>query len=102
MEAKVFEAGLEFARDIGIHDVILEGDSLVLYNAFCGLSEPPATIAPIVGGVLTSYGSVGRVDFSHAKMQGQRLACLLAKHIYVWYCGLLDLDGRKSKLFSMM
>lgn len=58
MEAKVFEAGLEFARDIGIHDVILEGDSLVLYNAFCGLSDSPATIAPIVGGVLTSYGSV--------------------------------------------
>lgn len=81
MEAKVFEAGLEFARDIGIHDVILKGDSLVLYNAFCGLSEPPATIAPIVGEVLTSYGSVGRVDFSRVKMQGQRLACLLAKHM---------------------
>lgn len=58
VEAKGFEVGLEFARDIGVHDVILEGDSLVLSNALCGLSEPPSKIAAVVGGVLMSCGFV--------------------------------------------
>ena len=39
-EAKAFEAGLLLTRDIGIQDVILEGDSLVIYNALCEASLP--------------------------------------------------------------
>lgn len=36
VEAKAFEAGLLFAKEVGIHDVVLEGDSLIIYNALCG------------------------------------------------------------------
>ena len=39
-EAKAFEAGLLFAKDVGVWDVILEGDSLVVYNALCNISPP--------------------------------------------------------------
>ena len=38
VEAKAFEARLQFAKDVGIYDFIVEGDSLVVYNAlwpFC-------------------------------------------------------------------
>ena len=53
-EAKVFEAGLLLARDIGIQDVILEGESLVIYNALCESSLPP---------FISSFGCVGDARF---------------------------------------
>ena len=40
-EAKAFEVGLLFAKDIYIHDVILEGVSLIVHNALCDTSPPP-------------------------------------------------------------
>lgn len=55
VEAKAVEAGLEFARDTGVHDFIW--------------------------GVLLSCGSIGRVEFSHVKRQGNRSVHLLAKHV---------------------
>ena len=33
VEAKAFEAGLLFAKDIGIQELVLEGDSITIYNA---------------------------------------------------------------------
>ena len=48
VEAKAFEVGLEFARDVGVQDFILEGDSLVVYNALFGFSTPPSTKAFVV------------------------------------------------------
>ena len=80
VEAKAFEMGLEFARDVCVQDFILEGDSLVVYNALYGFSTPPSMIASIVRGILMSCGPLDRINSSHVKMQGNRLAHLLAKH----------------------
>ena len=41
VEAKAFEAGIQFAKDVGIQDFIVEGDSMILYNALCGNTSPP-------------------------------------------------------------
>ena len=79
VEAKAFEVGLEFARDMGVHDFVLEGDSLVVYNAI-GSSTPPSMIVPVIRGMLMSCGPLDRIDFSHVKRQCDRLAHLLAKH----------------------
>ncbi|KAL0010861.1 hypothetical protein SO802_005969 [Lithocarpus litseifolius] len=48
--AKEVEAGLHFARDIGINDLIIEGDSLVVYNALCGHSSPSSFMASVILG----------------------------------------------------
>ena len=40
-EAKAWEAGILFARDVGIRDVEFEGDSLEVCNALKGLTSPP-------------------------------------------------------------
>ena len=40
-EAKAFEARIIFARDMGVQDIILEGDSLIMYRALHELSPPP-------------------------------------------------------------
>ena len=79
-EAKVFEAGLLLARDIGIQDVILEGDSLVIFNALCEVSLPPSSVASIVIGMLDLCKVFWRIEFSHVKRKGNRAAHLLAKH----------------------
>ena len=40
VEAKAFEVGMQFAKDVGIQDVVLEGDSIIIYRALCELSTP--------------------------------------------------------------
>jgi len=64
-EAKAFEAGLLFAKDVGVWDVILEGDSLVVYNALCNISPPPSSIASVVQGILDMNGDFRSVRYSH-------------------------------------
>ena len=81
VEAKAFEVGLEFARDVGVHDFVLEDDSLVVYNALYGSSTPPFMIAPIIWGILMSCGPLNRIDFSHVKMHDNRSVHLLAKYV---------------------
>ena len=51
-EAKAFEASMQFAKDVGIQDVILEGDSIIIYRALCELSTPLSLVAPIIEGIL--------------------------------------------------
>ncbi|XP_050248967.1 uncharacterized protein LOC126696240 [Quercus robur] len=79
-EAKAFEAGLLLARDIGIQDVILEGDSLVIYNALCEVSLPPSLVTSIVDGMRDLCKVFRRLEFSHVKRKGNRPAHLLAKY----------------------
>ena len=40
-KAKAFEMGLQFAKDVGVRDLILEGDSLNVYRALLDLTSPP-------------------------------------------------------------
>ena len=40
-EVKAVEAAVQFARDIGVQDCIIEGDSLITYNALSGNTPPP-------------------------------------------------------------
>ncbi|KAL0006036.1 hypothetical protein SO802_013597 [Lithocarpus litseifolius] len=56
-EAKALEAGMQFARDVGIQDFILESDSLVLIRSLMGLSSPPSSVASVVQGLLEFCGS---------------------------------------------
>ena len=79
-EAKAVEAGVQFVRDIGIQDVILEGDSLTIVNALCGNTSPPSSMAAVVAGTKVLSGYLSRVEFSHVRRQCNRLAHLLAKH----------------------
>ena len=47
-EVKAFEASLLLAKDLGVHDIVLEGDSMFIHNALCERSPAPASVA-IVG-----------------------------------------------------
>ena len=71
-EAKAFEVGLQFARDMLIHDFILEGDSLLLVNALNEVSSPPSAVAAIVSCSLSAPKDFRKVEISHLKRAGNR------------------------------
>ena len=70
VEVKAWEEGVKFAREVGVYDFTLEGDSLVLFNALSGLSNPPATVESAVRRVLMACGFCYKVDFSPIKREG--------------------------------
>ncbi|XP_030974621.1 uncharacterized protein LOC115994555 [Quercus lobata] len=78
-EAKAVEVGVQFARDIGIQDCIIEGDSLTIYTALYGNTSPPSTVAVVVSSIKVLCGAIRGVEFSHTQRQCNRPAHLLAK-----------------------
>ena len=81
MEAKAFESGLQFAKDVGLHEFILEGDSLNVVRALQGLSPPSVSVMSVIYGIQSSCNEVRKVLFSHVCRQGNRPAHILAKHV---------------------
>ena len=51
VEAKAYEAGVLFARHLGLNNGVLEGDSLTVSNALKRVSQPPTSVAAIVEGI---------------------------------------------------
>ena len=72
--------GLEFAKDVGLQDFILEDDSLNVVRALQGLSLPPIFVMPIIYGIQSSTHDVRKVLFSHVCRNGNKPAYMLAKH----------------------
>ena len=79
-EAKAFEAGILFAKDIGIQEFILEGDSTIIYKAQCDSSSPPSAVELVIIGMHALCRDFRRVEFSHVRRQGNRPVHSLAKH----------------------
>ena len=79
-EAMANETGLIFVKDIGIHDFIVEGDSLIIHHAMCESSNPPSSVAVVVQGMQEMCKEFCGVMFSHVRRKGNRPAHLLAKH----------------------
>ena len=52
----------------------------MLYNAFCGNTPPPSSVAAVVSGMKMMCGDLYCFDFSHTLRQSNRPAHLLAKH----------------------
>ena len=51
IEAKAMEEGVTFAWDVGIRDVIFEGDSKIVFGALMGLGTPLVAVSNILTGV---------------------------------------------------
>ena len=51
VEAKAFEKGLQFVGDLGLKQVVLEGDTQGVTDALMGCSSPPISIKMIIEGI---------------------------------------------------
>ncbi|XP_050240921.1 uncharacterized protein LOC126689786 [Quercus robur] len=65
VEVMAYEIGLLFVKDIGIHDLIMEGDSLIIHRAMCDMSTPPSSVAVVIQGMQDMCKEFRRVMFSH-------------------------------------
>ena len=66
-EAKAFELGLQFAKQLGIIDFIHEGDSLIVSRALNHSSSIPVSIDAVIMGIGKASLEFHNVDFSHVK-----------------------------------
>ena len=85
VEVKAFELDLEFAKDIGLKEFILEGNSLNVVRALQGLSFPPVSVMPIIYGIQSSTHDVRKMLFSRISRNGNKPAHKLTKHAILYY-----------------
>ena len=86
----------QFAKDLGLQEFILEGESLFVYCALAGLSHPSTMVALFVYGILDSCHKVRNVRFSHVQRKGNKSAHLLAKHVLIIVDFFYSSDGKES------
>ena len=79
-EAKAIEAGVEFAKDVGIREAEFESDSLMVCNALQGLSSPPSSVMNVLAEVMNQLSCFRQWKITHTKRQGNVPARLLAQH----------------------
>ncbi|XP_075633859.1 uncharacterized protein LOC142606381 [Castanea sativa] len=79
-EVKAFEIGMHFAKQLGITDFILEGDSLIVSKALSHSSSVLVSIDAVIVGISKASLEFQNVDFSHVKRIANIPAHLLAKY----------------------
>nr|XP_023881644.1 uncharacterized protein LOC111994020 [Quercus suber] len=67
IEAKAVEAGVSFARDVGIREAVIEGDSLIICKALQGAGDTPSSIQNVLAETLEIATSFRWFSFSHVK-----------------------------------
>ena len=74
------EGGVTFAWDVGIRDVIFEGNSKIVSNALMGLGSPPVDVSNILTRVSQRLQGFRSVKVSYVKRQGNRSTHILASY----------------------
>ena len=79
IEAKAMEVGIQFALDVGVRDVTMEGDSKCICDALLGLGETASSVQNVVAGTIHLARAFRNIVFSHTKRQANVPAHLLAQ-----------------------
>ena len=64
-EAKAFEVDIIFAKEVGIREFVLEGDSIIIVQALKECSHAISSVAPLIYGMLAKCHEFQNVAFSH-------------------------------------
>ena len=64
-EAKAFEVDIIFAKEVGIREFVLEGDSIIIVQALKECSHAISSVAPLIYGMLAKCHEFHNVAFSH-------------------------------------
>ena len=79
IEALVASKALEFARELGIADAVLEGDSQVVITALNSKNIVLAPFGSLVQDSLTLSTGFSKLSYSHTKKEGNTVAHNLTK-----------------------
>ena len=79
-ESKAVEGGLQFAKQLGVSDLIIEGDSLIVSRALSQSSSVPASIDVVIMGIKSAALEFHNVYFSHVKRNANTPTHMLAKY----------------------
>ena len=55
--------GFQFARDVGIQEFVIEGDSFIISQALGEQTSSPSSLAPIIYGMMSSIHGLCWVEF---------------------------------------
>ena len=80
MESKAVEVGLQFAKQLGVSDFTIEGDSLIASRVLSQFSSVLALIDVVIMGIRSAALEFHNVYFSHVKCNANIPAHLLAKY----------------------
>ena len=69
-KAKAYELGIMFAKDMGFHEIVLEGVLVMVSNAIADISSPPSSIALVVYGISSLLSVFCRFSISHVDRKG--------------------------------
>ena len=81
---------MQFAKQLGVFDFIIKGDSLIVSRALSQSSSVPTSIDAVIMGTTSAALEFHNVYFSHVKSNANTPAHLLAKyakgivHQYMW------------------
>ncbi|KAK9995634.1 hypothetical protein SO802_020320 [Lithocarpus litseifolius] len=77
-EVKAMEERVLFPWDMGIRDIVLESDSMIVIDALMGSSDPPVVITNIIERTRQKLQDFKSIQLSHVKRQGNRPVYVLA------------------------
>ena len=80
MEAKAFEEGILLVGDLGLKDIVLEGDAKVVTDALAGCCSPPSSIQMIIEGFQRWKFSVHAWKVNYVCRTGNIAAHLMARN----------------------
>ena len=80
VESKAVEVGLQFAKQLGVSDFTIEGDSLIASRVLSQFSSVLALIDVVIMGIRSATLEFHNVYFSHVKRNANIPAHLLAKY----------------------
>ena len=66
-KAMAVEVGVQFTKDVGIRDVMVEGDSLIMQHALNELAPPPPSVDGVIVGIKVSCADFHHIAFTHMR-----------------------------------
>ena len=80
VEAKAIEIGICFSWELGLREIILEGDSQIVMNAIANHDPGPIQIQQLVTGIKSWVPKFNAWKTSFTHREGNKAAHLMAKH----------------------
>ncbi|XP_050278447.1 uncharacterized protein LOC126720005 [Quercus robur] len=102
VEALACRKAISFALDLGVENVVLEGDSKTIIQALNSDSSCASSYGHIIDDIRVCALGFTSISFSHVKRQGNTIADSLAKLAKLSLCPSFWTDGLPRDIHSLV